>query len=511
MFVSLMLVILVLGLLLILHGLRGQPGDGKARCGRCSFDLEGHRSGASDWSGVKCPECGNDLHIAGAVRIVQRRKGWVGIGIGVLLLLIAGSGVVAQKRGMLTRVTFLRIIPSTMLAGYIQTDDPSMLEDVIGVLDSRIVNPVIDGKIQNVDRDLLRAAADAALRRRLSGNLAWDPRLTTYVEIGFETGALSDQQVEDFLFSCWKIEFGEAYCVKPGEVFAMMRLVRIPASSGKSPRPKSERLWAIPVMIEFVDARFGGEALVFDDPTGKRSRYVRMKYLYQLDQETTSIGPSIVLPVAISNQTDDLRVKFRYRFDESMVDVLGLTARPQGSSITGLLEYPEAVRVAGKMVTSDRSVEFVERVTIHENKPDVFEYVTEEQIGHELRSHCSLRASRVEFGGDSSRKLIGVGLSTDGRNPPVLAALKVKDAYDPHQSLGVTEVILSDGSMKENNPSVAVLEAPRDWNGRTIDVTFVSTDRWERYHDTRVWKAMNAGKKLRVWSGELVFKDVEVR
>lgn len=442
---------------------------------------------------------------------MQRRKGWVGIGTGIFLLITAGSGVVAQKHGMLTRITFLRIIPSTMLAGCIQTDDPAMLEDVIGVLDSRIVNPVVDGKIQNIDRDLLRAAADAALRRRLSGNLAWDPRLTTYIEIGFEAGALSDQQVEDFLFSCWKVEFGEAYCVKPGEVFAMMQLARVPVSLSKSQRPKSERLWAIPLMIELVDASFGGEALTFDEPTGRRSQYGRSKYLYQLDQETTSVGPSMVLPVKLSNQSGDLRVKFRYRFDESMIEVLGLTARPQGSFAKGLREYPEAVRVTGKVVTSDRSVEFVERVTIHENKPDVFEYVTAEQIGHELRSHCSVRASRVEFGGDSSRKLIGVGLSTDGRNPPVLAALKVKDAYDPRQSFGVTEVVLSDSTIKQNNPSVAMLEVPRDWNGKTIDVTFVSTDRWERYHDTRVWKAIHAGKKLRVWSGELVFQDVEVR
>src|SRR5438874_10171826 len=84
----------VVGVIVILLGLRGVRVDDHPLCARCGFDLHGLGSGAG------CPECGAGVGTPGRrgrapVRIGNRRrvKGAIGAGAVILLLVAIGVGV----------------------------------------------------------------------------------------------------------------------------------------------------------------------------------------------------------------------------------------------------------------------------------------------------------------------------------------------------------------------------------------------------------------------------------
>src|SRR6478672_8570497 len=74
------------GLFLIVRGIRGQALLSEPHCAGCGYDLRGHLMQQSD--SRRCPECGSDLNVPGAVKLARygRRPRLIAIGAGLLLL-----------------------------------------------------------------------------------------------------------------------------------------------------------------------------------------------------------------------------------------------------------------------------------------------------------------------------------------------------------------------------------------------------------------------------------------
>lgn len=75
--------LLGLGLLLIWSGLRGKTIDGHPLCGKCNFDLVGHRPKPN-----RCPECGATIARTGGIKIGHHKQQVPKIVHGSILLVI---------------------------------------------------------------------------------------------------------------------------------------------------------------------------------------------------------------------------------------------------------------------------------------------------------------------------------------------------------------------------------------------------------------------------------------
>lgn len=77
----------VVGCVLLLWALLGDPARGRRRCPRCWYDMAG-------MAGRRCPECGKEAKRERSLRKWRRRWGWA----------LAGAGVLAMAHGLRTAV-----------------------------------------------------------------------------------------------------------------------------------------------------------------------------------------------------------------------------------------------------------------------------------------------------------------------------------------------------------------------------------------------------------------------
>lgn len=82
---------LLIGVGLVVLGVRGSIVHRRPTCRRCRFDLSGVQGGVQ--GGGKCPECGADLAGPRAVLPAFRRRRWVVVALGLFVLSGAGGGL----------------------------------------------------------------------------------------------------------------------------------------------------------------------------------------------------------------------------------------------------------------------------------------------------------------------------------------------------------------------------------------------------------------------------------
>ena len=118
---ALAIVAAVLGLIVLVMGLRGRRVDAHPVCRKCRFDLEGLARG-------ECPECGADVRADGAVRVGNRRKrrGAIVLGVVLLALGLGGSGVLAW--GSATKFNWNTIKPVWMLTRELKSRDVATVD-----------------------------------------------------------------------------------------------------------------------------------------------------------------------------------------------------------------------------------------------------------------------------------------------------------------------------------------------------------------------------------------------
>lgn len=101
---------IVLGILTLLIGLRGRRVSDLPCCSMCGFDLCGTLPG-----GTRCPECGSDVSVTGAVRVGQMKRRQRPIAVGMISIGTGLALVGAAGWGSATRFDWNTIKPSWML------------------------------------------------------------------------------------------------------------------------------------------------------------------------------------------------------------------------------------------------------------------------------------------------------------------------------------------------------------------------------------------------------------
>ena len=170
------------GLLLLIRGMIGRRIDDHPLCRSCGFDLTGRAEGST-----RCPECGRDVTVAGAIRIGhrQRRGGIIAAGAAAILLclLVAAPVIIASA----TSFDPQPYKPMWMLqrearSGNVPTRDAALLE-----LERRYK----DGKLSTGD---VASLVSLALDVQADSSKTWNPRWGNIVELGRRKQNVSDEQ-----------------------------------------------------------------------------------------------------------------------------------------------------------------------------------------------------------------------------------------------------------------------------------------------------------------------------
>jgi hypothetical protein len=173
------LLMLLGGAVLLAIGLRGRRVGDHPVCGRCGFDLFGNPGAA------RCPECGSDLGLAGAVRTGHRRRRrgplWAG---GILLLLgvtWAGLAAVVAARG----VNLNEYKPVGWLLRDLESANPGTRDSATLELRSRFA----DGRLS--DAQIARMTT-RALDLQGDRSKPWSPGWGDLIESARAAGKLPD-------------------------------------------------------------------------------------------------------------------------------------------------------------------------------------------------------------------------------------------------------------------------------------------------------------------------------
>lgn len=183
----------ILGLWLLIRGLRGRPVDQLPRCSACRYDLSGSGQGAG-----QCPECGADLTSEGAVvrgaRVTRRPELAVGI---VLLTVTISVGVTAlwlAARG----VSVNSYAPIWLLRWEAGSGESRAQAAAIGELERRIVTmrPIL---VQAIAAQALDRRHGVSTRRRC----AWGSFLDSASAAGKLRSDQASAYIEDAVSVYW--------------------------------------------------------------------------------------------------------------------------------------------------------------------------------------------------------------------------------------------------------------------------------------------------------------------
>jgi hypothetical protein len=190
MFASVLLGLLaavVVGVLFLLWGIRGKRLDDHPTCRQCGFDLENVYP-----AGVTCPECGAGLKRPKSVRIGQRRKRPVLIGLGLLLMIAPVAPIAMAAFAALTGKDFNEYLPLGVLVWEGRRADAKSGKGIANELLTRMTS----GKLAAAQED---AIVDMALDRQENADLPWDEAWGDLIERGKLDGRLSEAQQQRFL------------------------------------------------------------------------------------------------------------------------------------------------------------------------------------------------------------------------------------------------------------------------------------------------------------------------
>ena len=152
--------LLIVGVCLLLVGLRGRRVDDHPLCRRCRFDLTG-RPTSSD----RCPECGSDLGTPRAMVVGhrRRRRGLLAGGVALLVLTVGVGGVLGWGRA--NQVNWLTYAPVRYLLHEATSADPARRTPALAELSARAAR-LTPGQWD--------AVADAAVAYQADANKPWD-------------------------------------------------------------------------------------------------------------------------------------------------------------------------------------------------------------------------------------------------------------------------------------------------------------------------------------------------
>ena len=183
-FFLLFILLLLIGVLLFVRGLRGVRTDDHPICRKCGFDLTGRPEGSD-----KCSECGADLTRPRAIRHGHRRRRPVALtfGLAMILLLIGLVGVIGweQIRGF----DPYQITPTWYLLREIRYEAGGAGVPVAAwqELNRRLGNG-------NLSKDHIARASDAALAIQGDRSKSWHTAVGDFIESARKRGDLAQEK-----------------------------------------------------------------------------------------------------------------------------------------------------------------------------------------------------------------------------------------------------------------------------------------------------------------------------
>lgn len=186
-------VLAIIGLTLVIRGIRGKRIGTHPFCTRCGFDLSG-TIGATAAAGtaMPCPECGGDTTKRGAVRLGVRRPS-VLVTIAGLFILFGGSGAAFWKAYPTAKsVTFISAEPIWLLLaqsdGFLGKANPALLVELVAREKA--------GTLADAD---LRTLVVRALSAQADMGRAWDTQWGDFVAAAHMRGLATEAQCQQFM------------------------------------------------------------------------------------------------------------------------------------------------------------------------------------------------------------------------------------------------------------------------------------------------------------------------
>ena len=198
-------IVSVLGLALLVLGVRGQPIFSSPRCAKCGYDLRNVQFMSNDAAAVgNCPECGNDLARIGAVTFGKwqrqpRRIVWGAVLLVLPWVLAIGLVVVVRSRARYTTTTTVTTVGPQAKA---QMTTPALLGSLKTTANQPWDWQELERRMQNgqltpadVDAALAILTADIAAARAKTGNRQPIHWADDFVKAAVAGGNASAQQV----------------------------------------------------------------------------------------------------------------------------------------------------------------------------------------------------------------------------------------------------------------------------------------------------------------------------
>lgn len=181
---------IVIGIALLVLGLRGRRVNRHPSCRGCGFDLSGTLP-----DGVTCPECGAGLKRDRAVRIGQRRRMWSVASIGAALILLPLSGICVTVYSVLTGADIHSYKPAGILLWEAKGDNAQTLAAVAKEFSKR-------RQAGKLDSATIGRVVDAALAIQGDPDRPWSEDWGDFIEMVNLDGDVTDEQMQRFRNQC---------------------------------------------------------------------------------------------------------------------------------------------------------------------------------------------------------------------------------------------------------------------------------------------------------------------
>lgn len=176
----------LLGLFLLIRGLRGRRMDDHPLCRRCGYDLNGL------YAPVSCPECGRSLSQQRAVRFGHRRKRWFTLSCGLMLLLLSLGGGGLAMWSHSRNFNWNTIKPLWLLRNEAASVNPGTRAAARKEILARInANGLSKSQIDDLVAQSLALQVDASK--------AWDPWWGDVFEAAWAGSLVSDARFKQYL------------------------------------------------------------------------------------------------------------------------------------------------------------------------------------------------------------------------------------------------------------------------------------------------------------------------
>ncbi len=179
--------LLLAGLMLLIIGWRGRRIDEHPLCRRCGYDLLGCAQA------LNCPECGRDLQRRrGAIRIGHRRRRWITLSMGVLLVLLAlgGGGLTgfaAARNFDWNTIKPLALLRREAVGSHAVRKQKAQSE----IIKRLVADRLSQGQINSL--------ADEALALQADANVTWDAWWGDFVDTGWRRSQISRARFERYV------------------------------------------------------------------------------------------------------------------------------------------------------------------------------------------------------------------------------------------------------------------------------------------------------------------------